>query len=155
MPAMMAAAPVDTGAAPAPAAAGAAPERASIHIATYNTQSNHAGRLEMALRALNQMNVDFGILMETKLTDSIHTRWLPSVRYLGQVPFTRRSGVVLLRIDAMACGINQLVTGLRRIPVVGAYIPPADKTTIEFIMQNMHSLPHRCKPLLLSDLNVN
>ena len=67
MPAMMAAAPVDTGAAPAPAAAGAAPERASIHIATHNIQSGHAGRLEMALRALNQMNVDFVILTEIRL----------------------------------------------------------------------------------------
>jgi hypothetical protein len=65
------AAPVGAGTEPAEGAAGAASERASIRIATYNIRSGRAGRLEMALRAMNQMNVDIGILMEAKLTDGI------------------------------------------------------------------------------------
>jgi hypothetical protein len=71
---LTAAMPVDAGTAPAPAAAGAAPERASIRIATYNIRSGCEGRLEMALRVMNQMDVDIGILTETKLTDGIHMR---------------------------------------------------------------------------------
>ena len=38
---------------------------------------------------------------------------------------------------------------------MGAYIPPADESTLEFIRQAMDSLPQWCKLLLLGDLNVN
>ena len=45
-----------------------------INIATYNIRSGRNGRLETALRAMEQMKVDLGILTEAKLTDGIYTR---------------------------------------------------------------------------------
>ena len=49
-------------------------DRVSISIGTYNIRGGRAGRLEAALRAMQQMNLDIGILTETKLTNGIHTR---------------------------------------------------------------------------------
>ena len=46
-----------------------------IKLATYNIQSGRGGRLEMALREMAIMNIDAGILTETKLTDGIYTRF--------------------------------------------------------------------------------
>jgi exonuclease III len=122
----------------------------------------------MALRAMNQMNVDIGILMETKLTDGIHTRqssgyhvYTTSARSHsqgGMALFFRNSA--LWQVESIRrFGPNiiscQLVMSQRRIPVVGAYIPLADESTLEFIRQAMDSLSQWCKPLRLGDLNVN
>ena len=51
------------------------PESSYIKLATYNIQSGRGGRLEMALREMAIMNIDAGILTETKLTDGIYTRF--------------------------------------------------------------------------------
>jgi hypothetical protein len=130
------AAPVGAGLEPAEGAAGASRERASIRIATYNIRSGHAGRLEMALRAMNQMNVDIGILMETKLTDGIHTRQSSGYHvYATSARSHSQGGVVLFfrnsalwQVESIRCfGPNviscQLVMSQCRIPVMGAYIP--------------------------------
>jgi endonuclease/exonuclease/phosphatase family metal-dependent hydrolase len=49
----------------------------------------------------------------------------------------------------------ELVTGSRRIPAVGAYVPPADLSTMEFVNRAMEALPQGLRPLLLGDLNVD
>ena len=51
------------------------PETPYIKLATYNIQSGRGGRLEMALREMELMNIDIGFLTETKLTDGIYTRF--------------------------------------------------------------------------------
>lgn len=52
------------------------PERTKIRIGTYNIQSGRDGRLELALRAMQQMNVDLGFLTtETKLPEAICTTY--------------------------------------------------------------------------------
>jgi hypothetical protein len=113
----------------------------------------------MALRAMNQMNVDIGFLMETKLTDGIHMR--QSLGYQVYATLARphsQGGVALFFHDlpqwpnVISC---QLVTGQHWIPVVRAYIFLADESTLEFIRQATDSLPQWCKPLLLGDLKVN
>ena len=50
-------------------------ETSHIKLATYNIQSGRSGRLEIALREMEKMNIDIGILTETKLTDGIYTRY--------------------------------------------------------------------------------
>jgi exonuclease III len=117
---------------------------------------------------MNQMNVDIGILTETKLTNGIHTRQLSGYQVYATLARSHSQGGVALffrdspqwQVESIRLfGPNviscQLVTGQCRIPVVGAYIPPADESTLEFIRQAMDSLLQRCKPLLLGDLNVN
>jgi exonuclease III len=162
------AAPVGAGTEPAEGAAGAAPERALIRIATFNIRSGRAGRLEMVLRAMNQMNVDIGILTEAKLTDGIHTRQSSGYHvYSTSARSHSKGGVVLFFRNSVQWQVEsirhfcpnviscQLVTGQWWIPVVGAYIPPADESTLEFIRHAMGDQPQRCSPLLLGDLNVN
>jgi hypothetical protein len=43
-------------------------------LASFNIQSGRNGGLEAALRAMDQLGVDIGFLMETKLTGGIYTR---------------------------------------------------------------------------------
>jgi hypothetical protein len=51
----------------------------SFKVASYDIQSSHNGGLESALRAMKQMGVDCGVLLETNLTEGVYTRW--SSRY--------------------------------------------------------------------------
>ncbi len=43
----------------------------SVSIASFNIRSGRNGGLEGALRAMNQLGVDIGFLLETKLTGGI------------------------------------------------------------------------------------
>jgi hypothetical protein len=45
----------------------------TIRLVSYNIRNARAGRLEVALRAMAQANVDLGVFQETKLTDGIYT----------------------------------------------------------------------------------
>jgi hypothetical protein len=47
----------------------------SVSFASFNIQSGRNGGLEGALRAIDQMRVDIGFLLETKLTGGIYTRY--------------------------------------------------------------------------------
>ena len=44
-----------------------------IRFGTYNIRNGHNIGLEASLRGLSQVNMDLGILQETKLTDVIYT----------------------------------------------------------------------------------
>ena len=44
----------------------------SIVLALFNIQSGHNGSLEAALRAIDQLGVDIGFLVETKLMRGIY-----------------------------------------------------------------------------------
>ena len=45
-----------------------------INLATLNIVHGGNERLEWALKCMEEMKVDLGILMETKITGGIHTR---------------------------------------------------------------------------------
>jgi hypothetical protein len=45
----------------------------SVAIALFNIRSGRNGGLEAALRAMDQLGVDIGFLVETKLTGGIHS----------------------------------------------------------------------------------
>jgi hypothetical protein len=45
----------------------------SIAVVTYDIRTGCNGGLESALRAMEGIGADLGILMETKVTDGIHT----------------------------------------------------------------------------------
>jgi hypothetical protein len=44
-------------------------------MALYNIRSGRNGGLESALQAMKLMGVDLGVLLETKLTKGVYTRW--------------------------------------------------------------------------------
>ena len=45
----------------------------SITVATWNIRNGHNGELDSALRVMEAMGVDLGVLLETKLTGGIYT----------------------------------------------------------------------------------
>jgi hypothetical protein len=61
------------------AATGALPSRpdgsGSVSFTSFNIRSGRNRGLEVALRAMDQLGVDIGFLLETKLTGGIHTRY--------------------------------------------------------------------------------
>ena len=48
--------------------------RGTFSVASWNIHSGRNGSLEAALRAMESLGVDIGILQETKLTKGIYTR---------------------------------------------------------------------------------
>jgi len=147
------------------------PKHVPITIATYNICSGRAGRLELALRAADQMNLDLGILTETKLTDGVYTRNSSGYQVTAtDAPSAHQGGVALFYRDSeywqvesvVKHGPNvisfELVSGWRRTPMIGGYIPPNDMTTLPHISAALSRFSeHRDakRLVLLGDLNVD
>ncbi len=117
---------------------------------------------------MKQMGVDCGVLLETKLTKGVYTRWssgynvrsthAPSKWHGGISLFWRTSGTY--EIEEMELhGPNvlsfQLVLGAMRWYIIGCYIPPTDLTTLTHVDEAWRACPKGCLPMLLGDLNVN
>ena len=45
-----------------------------VRFGTYNIQNRFNGGCEAVLRRMSQVNVDLGLLQETKITDRVYTR---------------------------------------------------------------------------------
>ena len=142
-------------------------DRVPISIATWNIQSGRNARLESALRALNKMDVDLAILTEAKLTNGIHTKYSSVYNVVASNAVSHRQGGVALvfkdsphwQVESTRCfGPNvisaEIVTGPRRIPLVGAYIPPDDTTTLAHVEQALNPFRGRNDLVMLGDLNV-
>jgi hypothetical protein len=131
-------------------------------MASYNVQSGCNGGLESALRAMKLMGVDFGVLLETKLTKGGYTRWssgyyvrathAPSAWQGGISLFWRASDLYEVE-EVELHGPNvlsfQLVSGATRYYIVGSYIPPNDLTTLMHVEQAWMACPKDCLLLCL------
>jgi len=140
----------------------------SVNIATFNITSGRNSRLPQALRALEMLQVDLCFLTEAKLTDGIYTRFSSGYHVTATSAESHRQGGIALAYrdsdywqvesiqrhgpNVMSC---ILVTGNRCHPLVGAYIPPADVSTIEFVERALNRFSQGPAPILLGDLNVN
>ena len=153
--------------APAPAVP-ASPAAEQLRIASYNILTGRRWRLESALRAMDQMGVDFGFFLEAKLTEGIHTRYSSEYHVLAtSAPSPHQGGIAMFYKDSprwhvesvryhgpnvMSC---MLVTASRRFGVVGAYLPPADTDTLDYLTAALDCFPRDCIPVVLGDLNVD
>ena len=119
-----------------------------IRIASYNIRTARGGGLESVCRALDQMNVDLGFLCETKLSDDKYTKFSSNYRvfaskasnpHCGGVALVHRQSPYWQVESERVYGPNvisfELVSGPQRTLVIGAYIPPGDRNTLEFITQ--------------------
>ena len=138
-----------------------------ISIATWNIQSGRNSRLETALRALKKMNVDLAFLTEAKLTAGIYTRFSSDYHVVATTAVSHRQGGVALvyrdsphwQVESVSMhGPNvislEVISGTRRIPLVGVYIPPNDSSTLVHIERALTSFGNRSDPIVLGDLNV-
>jgi hypothetical protein len=140
----------------------------SFTMALYNIQSGCNGGLESALQAMKLMGVNFGVLLETKLTKGVYTCWssgyhvrathAPSAWQGGISLFWRASDLYEVEEVEMQ-GPNVLsfllVPGDTRYYTVGCHIPPNKLTTLTHIKQAWMACPKGCLPIVLGDLNVN
>jgi hypothetical protein len=79
-------------------------------VASCNIQNGCNGGLESALRAIKQMGVDCSILLETKLTEGVYTRW--SSRYNVQsthAPSKWQGGISLFWRTSRTYEIEEVV----------------------------------------------
>jgi hypothetical protein len=114
------------------------------------------------------MGVNFGILLATKLTKGVYTRWssgyhvrathAPSAWQGGISLFWRASDLYEVEEVEMR-GPNVLslllMSGTTGYYIVGCYIPPNDLTSLTHIKQAWMAFPKGCLPIVIGDLNVN
>jgi hypothetical protein len=141
----------------------------SIAVATYNIRNGRNGGLESALRAMEAMEVDIGVFLESKVTGRIYTRC--SSRYsivASNAPSAHQGGIALFWRpnksyeveDWQIRGPNVLsftiVMVSQHFFAVGCYIPPNDLSTLQHIVQAWNKCPRGHIPILLvGDLNFN
>jgi hypothetical protein len=117
---------------------------------------------------MKQMGVDCGILLETKLTERVYTRWSSSYniqsthvlsKWQGGISLFWRTSETYEIEEVELSGPNvllfQLVSGAMRWYIMGCYIPPTNLTTLTHADEVWRACPKGCLPILLGDLNVN
>jgi hypothetical protein len=122
----------------------------SVALASFNIRSGRNGGLEAALRAMDQLGVDIGFLVETKLTGGIYTRHLSGYDVLALTVMLSSSGGIALfwrgnvlyevketRVWGPTVISLHLMMGACRFYVVGCYIPPLDLTTLMCIEKSL------------------
>ena len=141
-----------------------------IKLCTLNIQSGWDGQLENALRSMQLMCVDVGVLTETKITDDRHTKLQFGYHVVAtQAPSAHQGGVALFwRYDASSWHIEDptsttpntisalLVSGSKRWHLIGTYCSPSLPhdtvcTEITFAAQWHPNTPI----ILMGDLNAN
>jgi len=142
--------------------------RGSFSVATYNVRCGRNAGLESALRAMAATEVDLGIFTETKITDSVYTRYSSGYNVTAtNAVSASQGGIALFWRDNELYEIKEvaprgpnvltfeLVMGQIWCFVMGAYIPPSDLgTTLTQIHQAWLECPRGCQPLLLGDLLI-
>jgi hypothetical protein len=140
----------------------------SFAVALFNIRSGQNGTLESALRAIAAMDVDFGILVETKIMGGIYTCFSSgynvfasnavSVRQGGDALFWKPNKLYDIK-EWQVRGPNVItfvvVTGVERYYAVGCYIPPNNLTTLTHVEGAWNNCPKGHIPILLGDLNIN
>ncbi len=117
---------------------------------------------------MNQLGVDIGFLLETKLTGGIYTCYssgysvLPltatSVRQGGIALFWRGNNLYEVK-ETRIWGANVISLQLRmdnvRFFVVGCYIPPSNLETLTDVKRAWQACPTGVHPLLVGDMIFN
>jgi exonuclease III len=109
-------------------------------LATYNIQHGGGNNLNKALRAMDQMRIDFGLFTETKIPHNMYTKECDGYTVFatraesstcGGVALFYRTASLHWSIEGIrAHGPNviscTLVSGLRRWSLIGCYIAPSE-----------------------------
>jgi hypothetical protein len=140
----------------------------SIALALFNIRSGRNGGIEAALRAMEQMGVDIGFLLETKLTGGIYTRHSSGYNVLASNATSSSSGgialfwrgSILYKVkETQIWGPNvislHLMMGSTQFYVMGCYIPPSNLETLAYINKAWHECPKGAHPILVGNLNFN
>jgi hypothetical protein len=138
---------------------------------TLNIRNGGYSNLNMVLRAMYQMRVDFGVLTETKITNDMYTNNCCNYtvfashaesKFKGGIALFYRTENTQWWIEGeRAHGPNVvscvLVSGERRWNVIGAYIPPSETNgdTVNYVDEAVRYRGTEDPYILLGDLNVD
>ncbi len=117
---------------------------------------------------MDQLGVDIGFLLETKLMGGIYTRHSSEYDVLASNAASSSSGGIALfwrgnisyKVEKMQIwGPNvismHLMMGSTRFFVVGCYIPPSNLETLACIDKAWRKCPKGAHPILVGNLNLN
>jgi hypothetical protein len=117
---------------------------------------------------MDQLGVDIGFLMETKLMGGIYTRHSLGYDVLALIAASSSSGgialfwrsIILYEVkETRIWGTNvislHLMMGSTRFFVVGCYIRPSNLETVVCIDKAWRECPKGAHPILVGDLNLN
>ena len=140
----------------------------SVALTSFNIRSGLNRGLEAALRAMDQLGIDIGFLMETKLMGGIHTRHSLGYNVLASTATSPSSGGIALFLRGnISCEVEEtriwgpnvislhLMMGLVRFFVVECCIPPSDLETLACIKKAWRKCPKGAHPILVGDQNLN
>ena len=146
------------------------PTQARLRMITYNVRSARGSYLQIALRAMAQMRIHLGFLLETRITNAIYPHDCCGYKVQATKAKTSSQGGIALFYKSDSdqwCveGIRThgpnvisatLVSGSYRWSLVGAYIPPSDTTgeTLQHLEQAFRTRCHH-QLILFGDLNVD
>ena len=140
-----------------------------IRFCSYNIRCGRGNEMAVALRAMDQMNIDFGVFQETKVTkDDLRTRFSSGYQLIcTDAANSNQGGVALFYRESDYFSVESvrrwgpnvisfvLVTGPQSFGFVGGYIPPDDTTTIQFIQRAMEYQREGMPVFLMGDLNAD
>lgn len=141
-----------------------------LRLMTLNIVDGRRNRLNAALRCCAQMNVDVGLLTETKFQNDKYTKGAEGYTVCGTNTTGNNGGVALVYRNREGWSLEStktfgpnvirttLVSGERKWYIVGCYIPPSeeDGVTLGMLTQAYESRRNLNWPvILLGDLNVN
>ena len=143
----------------------------TLRWCTYNIMHHGLGRLQQVLKSCSQMNMDFGILTETKFTNEAYPRSYHGYHIRATEASNVQGGVVVFWREQLAVfsvesvkliGPNilsfELVSGRRRWRFIGVYIPPSEDNgltlqQLESVLDDSVSLSY---PVVVAgDINVD
>ena len=120
------------------------------------------------MRAMDNLGVDLGFLLETKLTGGIYTRFSSGYNVLASKALLPWQGGIALFWrgnnsyeikETQIWGSNiislHLIVGSTQFFVVGCYIPPSDLATLTCVEVAWRKCPAGAHPILVSNLNLD
>ncbi len=117
---------------------------------------------------MDQMGVDIGFLLETKLTGGVYTCYSTGYSVLASSATSVRQGGIALfwrgnnsyevkKTQIWGANVISLQLKMDNVQffVVGCYIPPSDLETLTDVEQAWQACPAGARPLLVGNLNFN
>lgn len=137
---------------------------------TYNIRHGGNSRMALALKCMSRMNIDFGILTETKLTRDTYAKHAYGYDLIATEAKSKHQGGVALFFRKSPHYIMEgvrkyghnviravLVSGNMRWLIIGCYVPSSEKDgkTLDFVQDAARDSHRYDRIIMLGDLNTD
>lgn len=141
-----------------------------LRAVTYNVQHARGNSLNMALRAMDQMHVDFGVFTEIRLDHDMCAKFCSGCRVLSTKASRFQGGVAMFwqrtsdkwsveGVQPFGPNVTRcsLVSGCYRWTVIGLCVPPSEDNgdTLNWLTLAVNSASKKRPIILMGDVNVD